>query len=156
LSVSANDYLAWRGRVTVNHNAQVRIADVRFEGLKRVNADYLRTLTRVRAGDVVDIAAISSDAARLAALDDLQGVGYRLDGDPANPVLTWEPKENQIGPDYLRLGGGLYAAGGGDVQFELDLQHVRRWLNTYGGQWRNELALGSTSLIATSLYQPVN
>jgi NTE family protein len=156
LSVSPNDYLAWRSRVTVNHSVQVRIADVQFEGLKRVNPDYLRTVTSVRAGDVVDIAAISRDAARLAALDDLQGVEYRLSGDPNNPVLVWEPKENQIGPDYLRLGGGLYAAGGGDLQFELDLQHVRRWLNAYGGEWRNELTLGSTSLIATSLYQPIN
>jgi NTE family protein len=156
LSVSANEYVAWRSRIAVNHGVQIRIAEVRFEGLKRVNPDYLRSVTRVRAGDVVDIAAISRDAARLAALDDLQGVGYQLSGDPNNPVLVWEPKENQIGPNYLRLGGGLYAAGGGDLQFELDLQHVRRWLNSYGGQWRNELSLGSTSLIATSLYQPVN
>jgi NTE family protein len=71
-------------------------------------------------------------------------------------VLVWEPQENQIGPDYLRLGGGLYASGGGDVQFELGLQHVRHWLNAYGGQWRNELALGTTLLIATSLYQPLS
>jgi NTE family protein len=156
LSVSANDYVAWRAGVTVNHNAQIRIAEVQFEGLKRVNPDYLRTVTHVRAGDVVDIAEISRDAARLAALDDLQGVEYHLSGDPNSPVLVWEPKENQIGPDYLRLGGGLYAAGGGDLQFELNLQHVRRWLNSYGGQWRNQLALGSTSLIASSLYQPVN
>jgi NTE family protein len=156
LSVSPDDYAAWRRRVTVRQNIQIKIAAVQFEGLKRVNPEYLRSLTHVRAGDVVDTAEISRDAARLAALGDLDGVEYRFAGDPDNPVLIWEPKESQIGRDYLRMGGGLYAAGGGDLQFELDLQHVRRWLNSYGGQWRNELAIGSTSLVATSFYQPVN
>jgi NTE family protein len=156
LSVSPADYLAWRQRVTVNQGIEIRVAEVRFEGLTRVNPEYLRSLTGVRAGDVVDIAAISRDAARLSALDDLQSVAYQLTGDPDNPVLVWQPKESEIGPDYLRVGGGLYASGGGDLQFELSLQHARHWLNDYGGQWRNELAVGSTSLIATSLYQPLN
>ena len=32
---------------------------------------------------------------------------------------------------------------------------MRRWLNDYGGQWRNRVQLGTTSLLATSLYQPL-
>jgi NTE family protein len=156
LSVPMEEYLAWRRHVTVSQGIEIRVAEVRFEGLTRVNPEYLRTLTGVRAGDVVDIAAISRDAARMAALDDLQSVEYQLSGDPDNPVLIWRPKETDIGPDYLRLGGGLYAAGSGDLQFAVNLQYVRSWLNAYGAQWRNELALGSTSLIATSLYQPLN
>jgi NTE family protein len=156
LAVSPQEYLAWRQRVTVSQGIEIRIAEVRFEGLTRVNPEYLRSLTGIRAGDLVDIAAISRDATRLSALDDLQSVEYQLTGDPDNPVLVWQPKENEIGPDYLRLGGGLYASGGGDLQFELSLQHARHWLNAYGGQWRNELAVGSTSLVATSFYQPLN
>ncbi|HUJ52875.1 MAG TPA: patatin-like phospholipase family protein [Steroidobacteraceae bacterium] len=156
LSVSQDEYLAWRRRVTVSQHIEIRIADVRFEGLKYVNPQYLRNVTNVRAGDTVDIAAISRDAARLAALDDLQGVEYQLSGDPNNPELVWRPTEKQYGPDYLRLGGGLYAAGGGVLLFELDGQYVRRWLNVYGGQWRNELEIGTTSLAASSLYQPLN
>jgi NTE family protein len=156
LAVSASDYIAWRRRVTVSQGIEIKVAEVRFEGLTRINPEYLRSLTSVRAGDVVDIAAISRDAARMSALDDLQSVEYQLSGDPDNPVLTWRPKENEIGLDYLRLGGGLYAAGSGDLQFELSLQYVRHWLNAYGGQWRNELAVGSRSLVATSLYQPLN
>jgi NTE family protein len=156
LSVSAADYTTWRHQVAVGPNSEVRIADVQFEGLKYVNPDYLRTLTSVRAGDTVDIAAISRDAARLAALDDLEGVEYRLSGDPDHPVLVWQPKEKQIGPNYLRLGGGLYAAGGGVLLFGLDLHYVRRWLNSSGGEWRNHIGIGSTTLGETSLYQPLD
>jgi NTE family protein len=156
LSVPASEYLAWRQRVTVSQKIEIRIAEVRFEGLKYVNPEYLRNVTGVRAGDTVDIAAISRDAARLAALDDLQGVEYQLSGDPDHPVLIWRPTEKQMGPTYLRSGGGLYAAGGGVLLFEIDGQYVRRWLNPYGGQWRNELEIGTTSLLRTSLYQPLN
>jgi NTE family protein len=156
LSVSESEYAAWRRRVTVHQNIETRIADVRFEGLRRVNPEYLRTLTSVRAGDTVDTAAISHDAARMAVVDDLEGVEYKLEGDPDNPVLVWQPKEKQIGPDYLRPSVGLYGAGAGDLQFELALQHVRRWLNAYDGEWRNRVQIGSDSLLQTSLYQPVN
>jgi NTE family protein len=156
LSVSEQDYVAWRRSVSVHQTLEARIAEVRFEGLKRVNPEYLRTLTSVHAGDTVDTAAISRDAGRMAVVDDLDGVEYKLTGDPANPVLVWEPRESQLGPDYLRPSAGLYGAGGGDLQFQVGVQHVRRWMNSYGGEWRNRLQLGTDSLIQTSFYQPLN
>src|SRR6185437_5660402 len=155
LSVSPAEYAAWRRRVTVSQKVEIRVAGVEFRGLEYVSPEYLRTLIRVRAGDTVDIAAISRDAERLAALDDLEGVEYRLEGDPDNPVLVWEPREKQIGPNVLLPSMGLYAAGGGELRFELGVQYVRRWLNDYGGQWRNQLQLGTSSSLLTSVYQPL-
>jgi len=156
LSVSEADYAAWRRRITVQQNIETRIAAVRFEALKHVNPDYLRTLTSIRAGDTVRIATISSDASRMAALEDLEGVGYRFAGDPGNPELVWQPQEQAIGPHYLRPSVGFYAAGAGDLRFDVGLRYVRRWLNAYGGQWRNELHIGSNTLAGTSLYQPLD
>jgi len=155
LSVSPEEYAAWRSRVTVSQNLQIRVADVQFRGLKYVNPEYLRTLVRVKAGDTVDITAISRDAARLAVLDDLDSVEYRFEGEPDNPVLVWEPREKQIGPDVLRPSLGIYAGGSGELRFELEVQYVRRWLNRYGAQWRNRVQLGTSSLFETSFYQPL-
>jgi NTE family protein len=156
LSVSEQEYAAWRARVTVHQAIQTRIAGVEFEGLKRINPEYLRTLTTVHAGDTADIAAISRDAARLSVVDGLEGVEYKLSGDPANPVLVWQPREEEKGRNLLRPSVGLYAAGSGDLLFEVSLQHVRRWINSYGGEWRNRLQLGSDSLVQTNVYQPIN
>jgi NTE family protein len=155
LSVPPAEYAAWRNHVTVSQNLEIRVADVQFRGLKYVSPEYLRTLTQVRGGDTVDVAAISRDAARLAVLDDLESVGYHFEGNPDNPDLVWEPREKQIGPDVLRPSVGFYAAGGGELRFELELQYVRRWLNDYGGQWRNRLQLGTAASFQTSLYQPL-
>jgi NTE family protein len=92
----------------------------------------------------------------MAGLEDLEGVGYRLAGDPDDPVLIWQPQEQAIGPNYLRPSIGLYAAGAGDVRFDLGLRFVRRWLNAYGGQWRNEIHLGFNTRLESSLYQPLD
>jgi NTE family protein len=153
-AVPAAEYTAWRQRVTVRQDIEARVAAIRFEGTVKVNPEYLRTLTRIRPGDKVDIAAISEDATRMAALDDLDSVAYRLEGDPANPTLVWLPKESSVGTNVLRPSMGLYAGGQGDVRFLVGAQYLRRWLNPRGGQWRTNLQIGFESLFSTSFYQP--
>ena len=154
LAVSEQAYAAWRARVAAQQAIETRVADVRIEGLKRVNPDYLRSFTTINPGDTVDIAAISADAARISALDDIESVAYRFEGEPGDPVLVWLPTEAWIGPDVLRPSLGMYAAGGGNLSFLLGVQHVRHWLNPRGGQWRNNVQVGYETLLTSSLYQP--
>ena len=153
-AVPEQEYRAWRERVTQRQNVELRLAAVRMEGLERVNPDYAWTFTTIREGDVVDIEAIGEDARRLAALEDLDSVAYRFEGDFANPTLVWMPEETALGRDILRPSLGLYAAAGGEFSFVLGLQHVRHWLNDRGGQWRNNLQIGYETLFETSFYQP--
>ena len=153
-AVPEQEYSAWRRRVTTEQAVETRVADVRVEGLTRVNAHYLKTFTKVRSGDTVDIAAISADAGRMSALADIESVAYRFEGDLDNPALVWLPTEATIGPNVLRPSLGMHASGGGDLNFLLGVQHVRHWLNPRGGEWRNNLQLGYETLLTTSFYQP--
>jgi NTE family protein len=155
-SLPAAEYTAWRRETAVSKADERRIADIRIEGLHWVNADYLETLSTVRIGDVVDIDAISRDARRMAALDELESVSYRLEGEADRTTLVWLPAEATIGKDYLSPSLGVYADGGGDLKFQVSLQHVRRWLNERGAQWRNTLEIGYETSITTSLYQPLD
>ncbi len=155
-ALPAAEYTAWRQQATAGKEAERRIADIRVEGLNWVNADYLKSLTFVRTGDIVDIDAISRDARHLAALDELESVSYRLEGDADRTTLVWLPAEATIGKDYLSPSLGVYADGGGDLKFQVSLQHVRRWLNERGGQWRNTLEIGYETSVTTSLYQPLD
>ena len=153
-SVPPAQYASWRERVTMGQGLEARLADVRFEGLERINPEYLRSVTKIRPGDDVKIADVSDDALRMSALDDVDTVAYRLDGDPANPTLVWMPKETSVGFDVLRPSMGVYAGGGGDLKFLLGAQYVRHWLNDRGAQWRNNVQLGYETLLTTSWYQP--
>ncbi len=153
-SVPPEQYAVWRQRVTVQQGIEARVAAVNFEGLHDVNAEYLRTFTTIRPGDEVDITEISADANRMAALEDLDSVSYRLEGDPANPTLVWLPQEVAIGNDRLRPSMGVFAGGQGDLRFVMGAQYVRHWLNPRGGQWRTNVQVGYDSLLTTSWYQP--
>lgn len=155
-SVPAQDYAAWRARVTTGLRTDVRVASVRFEGLKHVNGEYLQTLTEVRAGDVIDTARISQDALRMSALEDLDSVEYRFVGDPNHPDLVWVPAERTGGRNFVRPSFGIYGNSGGDVEVALGLQFVSRWLNDFGGQWRSNVQMGYELGLATSFYQPLN
>jgi NTE family protein len=155
-AVPQAEYTAWRERVTSSQDIEARVADVKFEGLENVNPEYLATLTKVRPGSVVNNEKISNQSRRMSTVDDLETVGYRLDGDPKNPTLVWLPKEKSWGPNYLKFDLGLYASQQGDNGFVIYAKQERRWLNDLGLQWRNELQLGYNNLFSSSLYQPLD
>jgi len=155
-SVPANEYQAWRARVTSSQAIETRLAEVRYEGLRRVNPEFLAEKAQVHAGDVVDTTALSHEAQRMAALQDFESVEYRLEGDPASPTLVWIPHEKRYGPDYLKLDLGMYASNGGDLEFIIDGKHTRTWVNSLGAEWRNEVQLGGNMLASTSLFQPLD
>src|SRR5882672_6889371 len=155
-AVPDSQYVAWRKSVTVSQQIEARLADVRFEGLKRVNPDYLAQTERVKAGDVVDTAAISKEAQRMSALQDFDSVGYRLEGDSQSPTLTWLPREKNWGPNFLKLDLGVFASADGDLTFTIYGRHVRTWVNSLGAEWRNEVQIGGEALAATSFFQPLD
>jgi NTE family protein len=155
-SVPEAQYVAWRTSVTQSQKMEGQVAGVRFEGLERVNPEYLVSRQKVKVGDPVDIVTISEEAQRLSALQDFDSVSYRLDGNRESPTLTWLPHEKKIGPNYLRLDLGVYASRDGDVTFSLYGRHVRTWVNSLGAQWFNELQLGGESALTTGFYQPLD
>jgi NTE family protein len=155
-AVPPEKFAAWRSHIDSNQAIEARVADVRFEGLQNVDPGYLETLTSVKPGDVVSNERISDQARRMSAVEDLESVGYRLEGDPQAPSLVWLPKEKSWGPNYLKFDLGVYASEAGDSGFIIYLKQERRWLNSLGLQWRNEVQLGYSNLLVSTLYQPLD
>jgi NTE family protein len=155
-AVPAPEFMAWREQVTQSQALDVRVAEVKFEDLDWINPAYLASLTDIRPGDVVDSKRLSADAKTMAGLDDVESVSYKLTGDPARPTLTWLPNEKSWGPNFLKFDLGLYASASGDTGFVFYVRQERRWLNSLGLQWRNELQLGYNNILSSSLYQPLD
>ena len=116
-----------------------------------------RRSDRVKAGDVVDNAAISQQAQRMSALQDFDSVGYRLDGDRQSPDahMVAARKELGTGLSEARISAHTPRVDG-DLRFNLYGRHVRTWVNSLGAEWRNELQIGGEMLVATSLFQPLD
>jgi NTE family protein len=155
LALPPAEYLAWRERVTAGQEIQARLAEVRFEGLQRVNPAFLEQRSELHAGDMVDAEAITAEAQRMSALQEFESVEYRLEGDPRQPSLVWLPKEKGWGPNYLKFDLGMYVSEGGDLAFAIYAKHTRTWLNSLGAEWRNEAQFGYESQLTTSFYQPL-
>ena len=153
-AVPEPEYMAWRQRATQRQQVEAKVVDVRFDGLKWVNENYLRTLTKVDPGQTVTLDMISNDALQMAALTELDSVAYRLEGDPSNLTLVWLPEEASIGRNVLRPSLGIYTPGTGEPKFQVGMQFVRSWVNDRGAQWRNNLQAGYETSIETSFYQP--
>jgi len=156
LAVPADEYYAWRTAVTSGQEIEARLADVKYEGLQRVNPEYLRQRAEVKPGDTVDTAAISAEAQRMSVMQEFESVEYRLTGDTNRPTLEWWPKEKSYGPNYLKFDIGLYGSEDGDLGFVVYGKHTRTWLNSLGAEWRNEVQLGHFNTLSTSVYQPLN
>jgi len=156
LAVPEAEYLAWRTAVTAGQEIEARLADVKYEGLQRVNPEYLRQRAKVKPGDTVDTAAISAEAQRMSVMQEFESVEYRLTGDTGSPTLEWWPKEKSYGPSYLKFDLGLYGSEDGDLGFVVYGKHTRTWLNSLGAEWRNEVQLGHFNSLSTSFYQPLD
>ncbi len=101
------------------------------------------------------------DQAQLHAdLDDLYGTGffgvlnYELSGDQNEVDLTVTTPENPLGPHLFRFGVQLEDDFSGDSVYTLGVRHTYMPANASGGEWRNELQIGSNPRLATEWFQP--
>jgi NTE family protein len=149
-------YLAWRSSVDRARAKPVLLADVRIDGLSRVNSEYVRAqLANVRPGAEVAITEIAADTGRIYALGDFEKVEHRLVGDPSAPTLEITATEKSWGPDFVRFDFGFGASLGGDLLFALRGEHVRTWINSLGAEWRSAVQIGQEGLVETAFYQPI-
>jgi NTE family protein len=156
-SVSESEYARWRASLVAPAAQAITLADVRIDGLERVNPDFVeRRLESSVAGASVDPADIEADLERVYAVGDFERVDYQLSG-PANAqILEITPVEKSWGPDIFRLNVGASTDSDADILGILRIDHTRGWINPRGGQWHNALQVGGRSIVTTDLYQPLD
>jgi NTE family protein len=135
---------------------KITVAAVRIEGAHRVPESVLQATLQTRPGDTFDAAVAESDMRRLYGRGDFEHVSYALSEEPGvGHVMTTTVHEKSWGPQYLRLGLGMSTGFSGDSFFSLHALHRWTWLNTLGGEWRNDLAIGHADRLRTEWLQPL-
>lgn len=135
-----------------------RLVATRIEGVDETRVQRLSTALEAADGDRVDLDQIEQELRRLAATGDYDRVDYRLDRAPGSngETLVIRLRENDWGPNYLRLGMDLRTDFQGDGGFNLRISHNRNWLTPSGTEWRNRIQLGETTGLYTEIHQPLN
>ena len=156
-SVPRQEYLAWRESIDARESRAVRIAEVRIEGLERVNPDYVHAnLEVLKEGNEIVPEDISVDTDHLYALGDFERVDYDMSGPADARTVALHPVEKSWGPNFLRFDLGLYADLSGEIEAILRGSHSTTWINGKGASWNNTLQVGRQTLARTEFYQPLD
>ena len=143
-------------RTATGASSDVRIQEVRVEGLKRVNEDVVRAAMQTQPGGVFNAASADNDMRRIYGRGDFERVSYFLTELPGGGhAMTTDVGEKAWGPHYLRLGFGLSTDFEGNSFFNLLLTHRWTWLNRLGAEWRNDVQIGHTERLRTEWHQPL-
>ena len=110
---------------------------------------------QTRVGQPLDSETIDLDMRRIFGRGDFETVNYAIDETDGKRTLVVLVKEKPH-RNYVRFGLELEAALGRQADFNLLASHRMKWLNSFGGEWRNDLILGRDVLVQTELYQPLS
>ena len=132
------------------------IAEVRVEGLKTVNPAGVLKSADLDLSHPVSEDQIAQASARIWAMDDFTLVPYEFEPGPnGTQTLVWRPQEKPWGYNTIRVGGKISTDFNQEHTFDFLLAHTMGWLNSWGGEWRNEAQIGKDSYFSTSFYQPL-
>ena len=132
-----------------------RLAFVRVEHDSRLSAQALESRLGVAAGDPIDGAVLSAEAAQLHALDVFEKVSYRLVEQDGKTGVVFDARAKTWGPSFLNFGFTLEDDFEGATNFDLRTRMTRPAVNRYGGEWRIDLRLGTEPQLLTEFYQPL-
>jgi NTE family protein len=158
LALPEDEYRALRGTQLARARPGLPVDEVRVDtsGLRRVNPRAVTAEISAPQDTKPDLEQVHYDVTSLLSTDDFQQVRYRFVDEDDKRVLVLEPVEKSWGPNYVHFGLNLATNLEGESEFTLLLDHRMTWLNRWGLEWRNSVALGETTGLISELYQPVD
>jgi NTE family protein len=157
LGIPPEQYAALRKRQLTVAPPDLRPVDaIYFPGLRLVNPQVLEAIMETRPHEPIDQARLDRDMLRIYGTGDFEHVNYRFRETGDDRVLEVEAIEKRWGPNYLRFGLGLSSDFRGDAYWNLLATYRATWLNRLGAEWRTAAQVGSTSLLYTEFYQPLD
>ncbi len=154
-SLPPEQYAALRSQQVAERKGLGTVDAIRLEGLQRTNPEVLRSLVQSKPGEPLTEEQVSADLRRIYGRGDFESIDYRIQQEPGSRVLIIQPREKEIGPDYLRFGLGLATDFQGENIFNILVQYRKTWLNRLGGEWLTEAQVGQNTYLFTEFIQPV-
>jgi len=156
LALPPEEYAALRKRQQAPADKGAIVVDaIRVEGARRVAPEVVIQSMQTQVGQPLERDTIDLDMRRVFGRGDFENVNYTLeDGADGKQTLVVLVKERPQ-TNYVRFGLQLDADLGKQASFNIFASHRAKWLNSWGGEWRNDVVLGSDVLLGTEFYQPL-
>ncbi|WP_449370260.1 patatin-like phospholipase family protein [Thiomonas sp.] len=162
LALPPAQYAQWRDAFALRAQSLVAqlqfnapLAGVKVSGMSPGIDRTLQARLEQKPGEPLHFDKVRNDVDRLFGSGDFSRVDYRLVSGRRGQVLEYRVQDKPWGPNYLRFGLGLYTDLRNQSRFSLQLSQRRPWLNSLGGEWRNDLQIGWRNRWMSELYQPL-
>ena len=157
-SLPENEYWALRAEQHARYRTPPQIEKVLVDtaGLTYVNPKAVEARLRLPKDQPANIGELTHKVDVLYGTGDFERISYDFEYQDSERVLVVHPVEKPQGPNYLRFGVQMSTDFKGDNDFVLLANYTMTWLNRLGGQWRNDVGLGSPAFLRSEFYQPLD
>lgn len=129
------------------------IGTISLENESHVSSRILLERMDLHPGVVLDPSTLEKSISRIFGLGEFEEVSYHLEnGDDLNLRL----EEKSWGPNYIRFGLTMFDDSRANSRHTFRVSHTRTFVNRLGGEWKNQLWLGSDRRLTTEFYQPLD
>ena len=160
--VSPAEYSRWRETRRQKRPAAPWIRQVRIASRSGLSDAVIARRVAITPHARLSGAELRTTRGQVAGLGIFQHVGIELvpvtdePGHPdANDVVV-APIEKGWGRSYFRFGLGISSDLQGEGEFDVGIQHTLTPINSHGGEWRNEMQIGTRGRVRSEFYQPID
>lgn len=155
-SLTESDYQARANRLRSRQPVAKMINKIVLDNDSKLAPEVIKSYITVKPGERLNIASLEKDIQRLYGLNIFEQVSYEITGPDDSAVLTIHIRKKSWGPNYIRFGLNLESNFQGSSRYNLASSITSTPINSYGGEWRTELQIGSDQYISTEFYQPLD
>lgn len=157
-SVPVREYAVFLERQRRERVREMKIVDMQVdvEGKNKIAPEVVAERFGVEEGDTVDIKTLAQGADNVFGMADFDRVDILMNKHEEKGYdLLLRTRENAIGPNYLRFGMALESDFDGVSRYGILLDYTRRWVNSFGAEWKTLINIGSPFGMYTEFYQPL-
>jgi len=128
-------------RIVIHNNS--RLSDEVIKGMLQVETGMVQTSENLEAG-----------IERINALGTFERVTYEIDEEQGQNVLVVNASEKSWGPNYLDFNFAFEDDFSSRSNYSYGVAYTLTNINQLGGEWRNEMSLGSWKHLRSEFYTP--
>lgn len=157
LALSEADYARWQSARAARRPNAPLVASLAIGETRYVDPAYFSLPERATgaAPARVDTVGLHRKIREWTGSGDFSLIGYALRPAESGYQLQIDPRESNVGPNYLQLGFSGITDSTGNSDFVLQAAFSKRWLNTWGAEWLSVLRLGQERSFSTEWFQPL-
>ena len=155
LALDAEEYAEWSARRRIREHEGFEIGFVRVQHDGTLEQGTLAARIKAEPGGPVSAKLFEADADRLYGLGLFEKVDYRVVDQGDDVGVEYRAKTKSWGSNNLLFGLSLEDDLDGATAFNVTARLNRVGMNDHGGEWRNDLQIGTAPMIFSEFYQPL-